>query len=62
MVGRKKLGRTSLRARVAPGTPEAIKALALALGFEYGHDGAIGQLFDAIASGEVLLVQKKAKP
>ncbi len=61
MAGRKKLDRTNLHARVAPSTPETIKAIALAFGFEHGGEGSTGKLMDAIASGEVLLVQKVVK-
>ncbi|MBW4511111.1 MAG: hypothetical protein KME64_32035 [Scytonematopsis contorta HA4267-MV1] len=58
MVGRKKLGRTSLHARVSPETPNKLKAIAEKLGYTYSDDGSIGQLFDAIASGELLLLHQ----
>lgn len=59
MAGRKKLDRTNLHARVAPETPERLKNIALALGYLYNDEGSTGQLLDAIASGEVVLVSTK---
>jgi len=51
--------RTALGARVSAATPDKLKALAEALGYLYGGGGSVGKLLDAIASGEVLLVQVK---
>lgn len=48
-MGRPKLNRTVLQARVAPDTPEKLKKLALKLGFQYGADGNTGKFLDAIA-------------
>lgn len=58
-MGRKKLDRDSLHARVAPETPDKIKQIAFNLGFMYDGEGSIGQLLDAIASGEIALVSSK---
>lgn len=44
-------------ARVESDTPEAIRAIALNLGYVYGGKGSVGKLLDAIADGEVVLVQ-----
>ncbi len=58
-MGRKKLDRGSLHARVAPETPDKIKQIAFNLGFMYGDEGSTGQLLDAIASGEIALISSK---
>ena len=55
MAGRKKLGKKPLMARVAPDTPDKLKALALKYGYQYGGDGATGAFLDALASGEIKL-------
>ena len=55
-MGRKKLERDSLHARVAPGTAEKLKKLAEMLGYVYANEGSIGQLLDAIANGEIILL------
>ncbi|WGV27063.1 hypothetical protein [Halotia branconii] len=59
MAGRKKLNRESLHARVAPKTTEKLKQVALNLGYTYNNEGSTGQLLDAIASGEIILVVTK---
>jgi hypothetical protein len=59
MAGRKKLDRTSLHARVAPETPDKLKKIALVLGYIYDSEGSTGQLLDAIANGEIILVSTK---
>jgi len=56
MAGRRKLNRESLHARVAPETAEKLKKIALKLGYTYDEEGSTGQLLDAIASGEVILI------
>lgn len=58
-MGRKKLDRDSLHARVAPDTPDKLKQIAFNLGFIYGDEGSTGQLLDAIASGEVVLISAR---
>ncbi len=48
--------------RVDKNTPKKLKSIAEALGYIYDEEGSTGQLLDAIASGEILLVStKKAK-
>lgn len=58
-MGRKKLDRDSLHARVAPDTSDRLKQIAFNLGFVYGDEGSTGQLLDAIASGEVVLISAR---
>lgn len=53
---RRKLNRDSLHARVAPGTSEKLKEIAAVLGYLYNREGATGQLLDAIAAGELILI------
>ncbi len=48
-MGRPKLERTVLQARVNPDTPEKLKQMALHLGYQWGADGNTGALLDAIA-------------
>ncbi|GAX46248.1 hypothetical protein NIES4075_72690 [Tolypothrix sp. NIES-4075] len=59
MAGRKKLDRTNLHARVAPETGGKLKEIAQALGYIHGESGSTGQLLDAIASGELILIATK---
>lgn len=56
MVGRKKLDRDSLHARVAPRTADKLKEIAYKLGYVYNNEGSTGQLLDAIAHGEIILI------
>lgn len=56
---RKKLDKVQSHWRVKTTTVDALDQLAKALGYEYGKGGAVGELLDAIADGEVLLVHKK---
>lgn len=58
-MGRKKLDRDSLHARVAPDTPDKLKQIAFNLGFVYGTEGSTGQLLDAIANAEVVLISAR---
>lgn len=58
MAGRKKLNRALFGARVAEHTPEKIKEIAIQLGYLYNGEGSPGQLLDAIASGDVILIQR----
>lgn len=48
-MGRPKLDRTVLQARVAASTPDKLKAMALKLGYQYGADGNTGKFLDALA-------------
>jgi len=63
MAGRKRLNRESLHARVSPQTAGKLKEIAFKLGYVYDKEGSTGQLLDAIASGEIILLsaQKPAK-
>jgi len=56
MAGRKKLDRTNLHARVALGTGDKLKEIAQLLGYIYDNEGSTGQLLDAIANGELILI------
>ncbi|MDJ0680077.1 MAG: hypothetical protein QNJ18_09480 [Xenococcaceae cyanobacterium MO_167.B52] len=49
-MGRKKLNRSVLQARVDKETPNKLKTMALKLGFQYGADGNTGALLDALAN------------
>ncbi|MEA5595774.1 hypothetical protein [Rivularia sp. UHCC 0363] len=59
MAGRKKLDRVSLHARVERGTGDKLKEIAQILGYIYNDEGSTGQLLDAIASGELILIKSK---
>lgn len=59
MVGRKKLDRVSLHARVEQGTGDKLKEIAQMLGYVYNNEGSTGQLLDAIADGELILIATK---
>lgn len=48
-MGRPKLSRESLQARVNPETIPKLKQMALELGFQWGDDGNTGAFLDAIA-------------
>lgn len=48
-MGRPKLERVVLQARVAPNTPQQLKQIAKELGFQWGAEGNTGKLLDAIA-------------
>ena len=61
MAGRKKLDRVSLHARVAPGTGDKLKEVAHKLGYIYKNEGSTGQLLDAIADGELILIATKSR-
>ncbi|MBW4625858.1 MAG: hypothetical protein KME49_10210 [Brasilonema octagenarum HA4186-MV1] len=62
MVGRKKLDRVNLHARVALGTGNKLKEIAQKLGYIYDKEGSTGQLLDAIANGEIILIATKKSP
>lgn len=59
MAGRKKLDRVNLHARVAQGTGDKLKEIAQKLGYIYDNEGSTGQLLDAIAQGEIILILSK---
>jgi hypothetical protein len=52
--GRKPLDRALKAFRLADGTNEKLKVLAIELGYVYGGDGATGALLDAIAEAQVV--------
>ena len=56
---RHRLNKTRVLARVESDTPIRLKNIAEALGYIYDKQGSTGQLLDAIAKGEVLLVSTK---
>jgi hypothetical protein len=56
MGGRKKLNRENLHARVAPNTASQLKQIAYKLGYVYNDEGSTGQLLDAIANGDLILI------
>lgn len=55
---RQKLDRASLHARVNPQTSEALKQIAYNLGYIYDGEGSTGQLLDAIASEQQMLIPR----
>ena len=59
MAGRKKLDRASIHARVDPRTADKLKEIAQKLGYIYDGEGSTGQLLDAIANGELILISTK---
>ncbi len=56
-MGRKQLNRTNLHARVASETPDKLKEIAEKMGYTYNQSGSTGQLLDAIAQGEIILIK-----
>ena len=65
-MGRPKLNRTALQARVERNTPDKLKQMALELGFQWGDSGNTGALLDAIAQMPIdkirNLIGKRSKP
>ncbi|HEY9779012.1 MAG TPA: hypothetical protein V6D09_02565 [Leptolyngbyaceae cyanobacterium] len=57
--GRKNLDKSRIHARVSPETPPKLRAIAESLGYKYGDGGATGELLDAIANEEWVLVKKE---
>jgi hypothetical protein len=57
-MGRKKLDRTTVLARVDSGTSDKVKEIAAKLGYIYDGEGSISQVLDAIALGELILIQR----
>ena len=57
-MGRPKLERVKLEARVAKDTPRLLKELALKHGFKWGAEGNPGKFLDAIASGELKKIKE----
>jgi hypothetical protein len=62
-MGRTKLDRTVIQARVNSDTPEKLKQMALLLGFQWGAEGNTGKFLDAIAKIPIdhlkLLIQER---
>lgn len=61
MAGRKKLDRTNIHARVDPKTADKVKEIAQKLGYIYDGEGSTGQLLDAIAQGDLILISAKTR-
>ncbi|MCU0570085.1 MAG: hypothetical protein MUF49_26365 [Oculatellaceae cyanobacterium Prado106] len=59
-MARAKANRVQKHFRVDAHTPEKLDRLAIQLGYIYGKGGALGELLDAIANEEVILVPKAA--
>lgn len=59
-MGRVALGKVALGGKVEPATVGFFNQLAISHGMVYGKGGAIGQLFDAIAAGEYVVVPRVA--
>ncbi len=57
-MGRLKANRVQKHFRVDANTPEKLDRLAIQLGYVYGRGGALGELLDAIANEEIILVPK----
>ncbi|BAZ09822.1 hypothetical protein NIES4071_16350 [Calothrix sp. NIES-4071] len=55
---RQRLNRASLHARVGTQTPELLKQIAYKQGYIYDEEGSTGQLLDAIASQEQVIIPK----
>jgi hypothetical protein len=56
---RKKLDKVQSHWRVKKDSVEVLSQIAKALGYEYDDRGAVGEMLDAIADGEILLVNKR---
>lgn len=48
-----------MHARVALSTPDKLKEIARKLGYLYADEGSTGQLLDAIANGDIILIATK---
>jgi hypothetical protein len=57
-MGRTALGKVAIGGRVNPATVAFLNELAISKGMVYGQGGAIGQLLDAIAAGDYVVVPK----
>ncbi len=60
MAGRKKLYHISAHFRVDVKTSSELSKLAITFGYIRGKQGAVGQLLDAIAAGELVLIPKES--
>jgi hypothetical protein len=61
-MGRPKLNRTVLQARVDSDTPEKLKQMALKLGFQWGDEGNTGAFLDAIANLSTAKIKHLIEP
>jgi hypothetical protein len=61
-VGRPKLQRVVLQARVGKDTPEKLKHMALELGFQWGAEGNTGAFLDAIANLSTAKIKYLVEP
>jgi hypothetical protein len=57
-MARVKANRVQKHFRVDANTPEKLNRLAIQLGYVYGKGRALGELLDAIANEEVIVVPK----
>ncbi len=58
-MSRAKQDKERLTVRVSPGTSEKLNNIAEIMGYTYGDRGATGELMDAIAQGNILLIPCK---
>lgn len=56
---RKKLNKVSSHFRVDERTPDELSRIAVTLGYIYGSGGAVGEMLDAIASGNLIVIPKE---
>lgn len=59
MVGRKKLERKQMQARVAEDTPNKLHEIAAAMGYVYGSGASIGSFLDAIAQRKLVVIPEE---
>ncbi len=45
--------------RISAETKQALSDIARQMGYEYGKGGAVGEMLEAIANGEILLVPRR---
>jgi len=60
-MGRNKLNKANAHYRVKLETMDLLNKMAIALGYKHGSGGAVGEMLDAIADGNIILVQKSQK-
>lgn len=58
-MGRPKQDRIQKHFRVDRSTPKKLNQIAIELGFRYGEGGAIGEMLDAIANKDILLIPRQ---
>lgn len=57
-MGRPKLNKKDLKARVNQDTPEKLKKIALELGYQWGADGNTGAFLDALSDARIADLKK----